>query len=50
MIKARQTISPYNPERGVESGLKKKELQDSVDRMKRRGLLFEPEPGFVKRP
>ena len=37
-------------DRGVEGGLKKKDIIDSIDRMTRRGILFEPQPGHIKRP
>ncbi|MFX1504700.1 MAG: minichromosome maintenance protein MCM [Promethearchaeota archaeon] len=37
-------------DRAVEEGLGKNQVVKAIDEMTRRGILFEPQPGFVKRP
>ncbi|MFX0205841.1 MAG: LAGLIDADG family homing endonuclease [Candidatus Hodarchaeota archaeon] len=37
-------------DRAVEEGLSKNQVVKAIDEMTRRGILFEPQPGFVKRP
>ncbi|MFX1516776.1 MAG: LAGLIDADG family homing endonuclease, partial [Promethearchaeota archaeon] len=37
-------------DRGMEEGLNKNQIVKAIDEMTRRGILFEPQPGFVKRP
>ncbi|UCE14905.1 MAG: hypothetical protein JSV04_06925 [Candidatus Heimdallarchaeota archaeon] len=37
-------------DRAVEEGLNKNQVVKAIDEMTRRGILFEPQPGHVKRP
>jgi replicative DNA helicase Mcm len=37
-------------DRAIEEGLSKNQVVKAIDEMTRRGILFEPQPGFVKRP
>ncbi|MFW9906653.1 MAG: LAGLIDADG family homing endonuclease, partial [Candidatus Thorarchaeota archaeon] len=37
-------------DRAMEEGLGKNQVVKAIDEMTRRGILFEPQPGFVKRP
>ena len=37
-------------DRGMEEGLNKNQIVKAIDEMTRRGILFEPQPGYVKRP
>ncbi len=37
-------------DRAVEEGLSKNQIVKAIDEMTRRGILFEPQPGYVKRP
>ena len=37
-------------DRAVEEGLSKNQVVKAIDEMTRRGILFEPQPGYVKRP
>ncbi|MFX1282347.1 MAG: LAGLIDADG family homing endonuclease [Promethearchaeota archaeon] len=37
-------------DKAVEEGISKNQIVKAIDEMTRRGILFEPQPGYVKRP